>query len=45
MRELFKISPKGFYGVDKIGRPIYIDLVGKSNPNEVFKEFDEEFLY
>ena len=40
--EVAKHYPKGYYGVDKIGRPIYIDCSGRLNVTEVLKHTTEE---
>jgi len=32
----------GFFGVDKIGRPLYVDRAGSVNVNKIFKITSEE---
>jgi hypothetical protein len=32
-------------GIDKIGRPVYIEKSGKLNPTEIWKVVDEEYLW
>jgi len=32
-------------GVDKIGRPVYIELSGQINPTEVYKVVEEDVLW
>ena len=39
-----KCYPRGFYGVDKIGRPIYLDCTGKIDINGLFRAASEEKL-
>ena len=34
--------PRGYYGVDKIGRPVYIDCSGKLNVAGVLQHTTEE---
>ena len=37
--------PRGYCGVDKIGRPVYIERSGYINPTEIWKVVDEEYLW
>lgn len=39
-----KCYPRGFYGVDKIGRPIYLDCTGKIDINALFRAASEDVL-
>ena len=43
--ELFlvkKVYPHGYHKTDKLGRPIYIELIGESNIKELFKITNED---
>lgn len=42
---IFPHYPRGYMGVDKIGRPIYIEKSGKLNPTEIWKVTDEDYLW
>lgn len=42
---IFPHYPRGYMGVDKIGRPVYIERSGKLNPSEIWKVTDEEYLW
>ena len=44
-KTIFKHSPKGFYGVDKIGRPLFIDLSGRTDVNGMFKDLNDEQIF
>ena len=35
---------KGYMGVDKIGRPVYIEKSGRMNPDKVWEIIDEKTL-
>lgn len=37
--------PRGWMGVDKIGRPIYIEIAGKINPTKLWENIDTEELW
>ena len=41
---LRKIYGHGYYGVDKVGRPIYIEEVKKTKASEIFKNYNDEIL-
>jgi len=40
--ELSTHYPRGYCGVDKIGRPVYIEVAGRLNPGEIWKIVDQE---
>ena len=42
---MVKYYPRGYMGVCKIGRPIYIERSGLINAEEIFKCCDEEILW
>lgn len=42
--ELQKYYGKGYMGVDKIGRPIYIEKTGQINPTKLWTAIDEPTL-
>lgn len=42
---MFPYYPRGYFGVDKIGRPVYIERSGFINPTEIWKLIDEENLW
>jgi len=37
--------PRGYCGIDKIGRPIYIERSGFINPTKIWEIVDEETLW
>jgi hypothetical protein len=37
--------PRGYCGVDKIGRPVYIERSGFINPTEIWKVVEEDYLW
>ncbi|MFN9942084.1 MAG: hypothetical protein ACK56I_21685, partial [bacterium] len=37
--------PKGYCGVDKLGRPIYIEKSGILKPDKIWENVDEENLW
>ena len=41
-KKIYECSPKGYYGVDKIGRPLYVDMVGKLDTTKLFQVLTEE---
>ena len=44
LKKLNKVYPRGYCGVDKIGRPIYIERSGLINPGKIWELVDEEVL-
>lgn len=42
LQEVIKHYPRGYHKTDKLGRPIYIELISKTNIGEVFKILSEE---
>lgn len=42
--KLFPYNAKGYMGVDKIGRPVYIDRTGQMQPSKVWEIIDEPTL-
>ena len=40
-----KAHPKGFFGVDKLGRPLFIDRIGMFNDEEMFKHTTAERMW
>ena len=43
--EIFQNYKRGYCGVDKIGRPIYIEQSGSIAPDKIFGICDEEYLW
>ena len=43
--DVYPYHPKGYCGVDKIGRPIWIEQSGILNANPIFEICDDEYLY
>ena len=47
--KVMEIYARNYYGVDKTGYPIFIDVGGKANPRDVYKITNEErymaFIY
>jgi hypothetical protein len=43
--EVIKVYPRGYCGVCKIGRPVYIERTGLIKVEEVYKICDEETLW
>ena len=43
--ELMPHYPRGYMGVAKDGRPIYIELLGQLNPTEVFNVVDPDTMW
>ena len=43
--EIFPHYPRGYMGVDKVGRPVYIERSGQLNPSEIWKVVDEDYLW
>jgi hypothetical protein len=43
--EIFENYKRGYCGVDKIGRPIYIEQSGSIAPDKIFAICDEEYLW
>jgi hypothetical protein len=37
--------PRGYMGVDKIGRPVYIEKAGNIDPAKIWEIVDEETLW
>jgi len=44
-KALHPFYKKGYCGVDKIGRPIYIEHTGQMNVPEIYKICDDEYLW
>ncbi len=36
---------RGYYGTDILGHPLFIDIIGKANPKEVFSVVSEERFF
>lgn len=36
---------RGYCGVDKIGRPVYIEHTGQINVTEIYKICDDDYLW
>lgn len=43
--ESLEYWPRGYLGVDKIGRPVYIERIGGIKVHDVLKVFEEETLW
>ena len=44
-KEMFPFYPRGYIGVDKIGRPVYMERCGSINATKCFEiASDEEFF-
>lgn len=43
--QIFENYKRGYCGVDKIGRPIYIEQSGSIAPEKIFAICDEEYLW
>ena len=43
--EVFENYKRGYCGVDKLGRPIYIEQSGSIDPDKIFKICDEDYLW
>ena len=39
---MLEVYPRGYYGVDKIGRPVYIDCAGRLKVKELTEIITEE---
>ena len=43
--EVFRNYPRGYCGVDKIGRPIYIERCGYIQPDKIWEVIEPEYLW
>lgn len=43
--EVMPCYPRGYMGVDKIGRPVYIEKSGYINPTKIWEVVDEDYLW
>lgn len=44
-KQVKQFYPFGFFGVDKIGRPVFVDRLGSLNVEKLFKVTTEERLW
>lgn len=44
-KAIVQYYPRGYMGVCKVGRPIYIEQVGKVKPDKVWEIVDQETLW
>tara|TARA_B110000285_G_scaffold220627_1_gene272606 strand:+ start:342 stop:527 length:186 start_codon:yes stop_codon:yes gene_type:complete len=45
LQELFPHYKRGYCGVDKLGRPVYIELAGHVDPDKIWTICDEDYLW
>ena len=43
--KVLEVYPKGYYGVDRRGHPVFYDLGGKVNPDDIWKVTTEERFF
>jgi hypothetical protein len=43
--QVFPHYQKGYCGIDKIGRPVYIERMGTLRPDEIWQLCDEEYFW
>ena len=43
--DVLPFYPRGYCGVDKVGRPVYIERSGKIQPTKIWEITDQETLW